>query len=242
MSQESICQKLRELRMFHMQKSFEQLCQSQSINSLSAMEALLFMCEAELTGKNQSRYQRLVHQGEFKLRACLEEVTCSAERGLHKSSLVAMMQETWLLEKRNIFIGGATGTGKTYLACAIGQAVCRLGYSVSYTRVSVLLEKLNAMRGLGKAIWFREKLAKVKLLILDDFAVPSFTVQETADVMEILEDRHLMASTIISTQLPKGKIHAAFADTTMADAICDRILTQSIDFNLKGESMRKRKS
>jgi DNA replication protein DnaC len=166
-------------------------------------------------------------------------VEYEATRGFKKTEIMEFTKPRWLEARQSVIITGATGVGKTFLACAIGNEACRMGYSACYYRTQVLLQKIVEMRATGNYLRFMEKLQKTRVLILDDLGITPFTQEATEDIMEVVEARDLCASTIVTTQLPKGNIYKAFSDPTLADAICDRLFRAAIDITIKGESRRK---
>ena len=163
-----------DIRLNHMARCLEERFENGLLNSLVPLRL----------GREKGRLQRLRKKASFKVEARIEELECSAQRGLKKSSIVPLTQSKWLDDHQNLFISGATGTGKTYLACAIGNQACQLGASVQYSRTSVLLHKLLLLKGRDEYIGYREKLAKVKVLVLDDVGLPGFNAAETAELLE----------------------------------------------------------
>ncbi len=206
---------------------------------LSHEDFLALLVDDEYLGRQRSRLVRLHKRASFKLRASLEEIDYESSRGLKKARVLEFTQSAWIGNHQNVIITGATGVGKTYLACAIGNEGCGMGYPVGYFRTPTLLQKMVEVRGTGNYTRFMEKLQRIKILILDDLGISPLTQEQTEDIMEIVEARDLCASTIVTTQLPKDKIYTAFADPTLADAICDRLFRGAIDLPLKGESRRK---
>jgi DNA replication protein DnaC len=206
---------------------------------LSHEDFLALLVDDEYLGRQQSRLVRLHKKASFKMRASLEELDYEPARGLKKVQVLEFTKPAWISNHQNVIITGATGVGKTYLACAIGNEGCGLGYPVGYYRTTTLLHKMVEVRGTGNYTRFMEKLQRIKILILDDLGISPLTQEQTEDIMEIIEMRDLCASTVVTTQLPKDKIYTAFADPTLADAICDRLFRGAIGITLKGESRRK---
>jgi len=150
-----------------------------------------------------------------------------------------LARNEWIKSHRNLIITGPTGAGKTWLACAFGVAACRAGIGTSYVRLSRLLHDLGIGRADGTYKKQLEKLSRTELLIIDDWGMSPFTDIEKRDILEIMEDRHNVRSTIISTQYPVSEWHRLIDDLTLADAICDRLVHNAYQITLKGESMRK---
>ena len=157
-----------------------------------------------------------------------------------KSKVLSLQNNEWIENHQNLLITGPTGVGKSYLACSFGQWVCRHGCSVLYSRWPRLLGDILAARGEGRYLRHLQKLAKVKLLIIDDFGLNSLSDTDRKDFLEIIEDRYTVGSTIITSQLPIKEWHAYIGDPTIADAICDRLFHVSHKFEMKGGSMRKK--
>jgi DNA replication protein DnaC len=160
-------------------------------------------------------------------------------RGLDKSLLASLALCQWLTAHRNIFITGPTGVGKTYLACALAQKACREGYTVLYRRLPRLLMEIAIARGDGSYHKLMEKLAKTDLLVIDVWGMAELTGEQKQDLLELIEDRHGLRSTLITSQLPLESWHDFIADGTLADAILDRLVHNAYKIKMKGESMRK---
>ncbi len=232
--------KLNQMKLRHMAESLERRLSKKDQEGLSPQEFVALLVEDEYLRRQHSKLERLHKNAAFKIRATLEEVDYDAARGLKKQELLEFTQRRWLDNFQNIYLSGPTGVGKTFLACAIGNEACRMGHSAYYSRTSKLWLRLAAMRGTGDFLKFREGLAKVRVLILDDIGLSPLTQEQSEDMMELIDDRYLSGSTIVTSQLPKDKIYQAFPEPTLADAICDRLLHNSHTLTLKGESRRKK--
>ena len=171
----------------------------------------------------------------------MEDVWTTAGRGVTKAVIRDLATCRWIENKHNVICVGKTGSGKSYLGAALAQAACRNGHRTLYTRVPRLVQQLAIARADGTYTRLLARLAKVKVLVLDDFLIAPLRDAERRDVLEILEDRYDISSTIITSQLPTDKWHAALTDPTIADAICDRVVHNAHVLNLKGPSGRKRK-
>lgn len=239
MSNEKTKERLHALRLYAMSRIFSEQVENGNVHKLEPSELVAMMVDCEYLSREQGKYERARKRANFKVQATLSDIRFDAKRGLQKSQLTPFLTPEWVRQRRNVFISGPTGVGKTFLTCAIGEEALRFGIGVLYMRASVLLAKLSSHKAQGDYLAFRESIAKVPLLILDDFGVPPFTMEETREMLELIEDRHGLGSTLVSTQLPKDKVHACFADPTLSDAICDRLLAGAICLPLKGESMRK---
>ena len=174
--------------------------------------------------------------------ATLENVTYNQSRGFMKKDLMPLTTATWINNSQNIIITGSTGCGKTYLAEAIGLQVCIMGFSVIKIRYPILFEEIHAAKGTGMYLRYLKKLAKTKVIILDDFLMQPIESIDSGPLLDVIEEKEQAGSIIITTQFPVDKWHLKLPDPTVADAVCDRLTHGAIKFNLEGDSMRKNKS
>jgi DNA replication protein DnaC len=196
--------------------------------------------DAESLARENARMARFLKEAKLRLsNACIEDIDYAARRELEKSLVRQLATCRWTQEKQNIVITGATGTGKTYIACALAQQACRKGYRALYRRAPRLFEELALAHADGSYVRLLEKLARIDVLVLDDWALAPPKEQERRDLLELLEDRYSLRSTVIASQLPTAKWHDYVGDPTVADAICDRILHNAHRILLKGPSRRK---
>jgi DNA replication protein DnaC len=217
----------------------EQLTQS-STHGLSFEERLGLLVDRELTYRDNRRLTRLLQLAQLKQRACLEDIDLRSRRGLDRAQLASLASCDWVRAAHNLIVHGPTGSGKTFLACALAHQTCRQGLSALYLRAPRLFEELNLCHADGS---FRKRLAalaKVSLIVIDDFAISPIGPRERSDLLEVLDDRVGTRSTIITSQLPIEHWHDYIADPTLADAILDRLLHSAHKIHLEGESMRKR--
>lgn len=237
---EETIRKLQHLRLFAMIEQLRQLIDTSRLNTLAADDLLAFLVDAEYDQRNKNRIERLLRQAGLKLpNACIADMQFSAKRNLRKENLEQVMNAEFLKQQKNVLISGATGVGKTYMACAIGHISCLNGYSTKYFRVTKFLESMAAEQAVGNYLKAIDKLGKVNLLILDDLGPDVMTRSQRNHFLEIIEERYLKASTIIASQLPMDQWYAVFGESTSADAICDRLFHNGHKIELKGESMRK---
>ncbi|MFC1503399.1 IS21-like element helper ATPase IstB [Pseudomonadota bacterium] len=209
---------------------------------LSFEERLSLLLNEEQNQRENKKIIRLTRQAKFRLRAELDSIDYRAERQLDKAQVRTIAQAQWLELHQNLLITGATGCGKTYIACALGHHYCQQGHSVYYFRLKELLEKLYLAQADGSYRKLVNKLASCQLLILDDWGLEPLNARQRSDLLELIDARYDTKSTIISSQLPVANWYQMIGDSTHADAILDRVIHSSIKLELKGESMRKRTS
>lgn len=242
MSTSETIRKLNEMKLFGMARSLEERERSTDRANLTCEELLGLLVDDEYLYRKNNRLQRLLQNAKLKIpQACLEEIDYRHPRGLVKSEILRLQSVEWITSSRNVLLTGPTGVGKSYLACALGQWACRQGYPVLYQRWPRLLGDLYASRGEGAYLKHLERLARVKVLIIDDFGLHALNDQERKDFLEIIEDRHMSGATVITSQLPIKDWHEHIGDPTIADAILDRLLHVAYKIELKGSSMRVRK-
>jgi len=206
---------------------------------LSFIERLSLLLEQENLQREQRKQQRLIRQARFKLNACVQDIDYQHPRNLKKSQLAQLAQGDWINRSQNLLLTGPCGSGKTYLACALGHNACMQGYSVRYYRLSRLLLELTQTKADGTYHKKLQQLAKIQLLIIDDWGLETLKPAQRNDLMEIMDDRHGDTSTAVISQLPTDQWYAAIGDNTLADAILDRLMHNAHRLLLKGESMRK---
>jgi DNA replication protein DnaC len=190
--------------------------------------------------RENRKQDRLIRQAQFKLRATVQEIDYAHPRNIQRAQIARLAQGDWIERSQNLLITGPCGSGKTYLACAIGHAACMREYSVRYYRLSRLLLELTQAKADGSYSKLLKQLAKVRLLALDDWGLEPLQPAHRHDLLEILDDRHDNSSTIVISQLPTDQWYAAIGDNTLADAILDRLMHNAHNLKLKGESMRKK--
>lgn len=204
-------------------------------------ERLSLLVDAEKIYRKDKRLEKLLQLAKLRHKACVEDIDYSPSRSIQKETIAPLLSCQWIKESLNVLITGATGTGKSWMGCALGQQACRQGLSVLYMRFSLLLEKIRLSRVEGTYSKFLKSLSKIDLLILDDWLLEAIETKDRHSILEIVEDRYERGSLLITTQVPIQNWHQMIGDPTLADAILDRILNKSIKLELKGESMRKTK-
>jgi len=230
---------LHDLRLGVMAACFKEQQQKPDISSLSFEERFALLVEAEWFGRRNKRTERLVKQAGFRFPAAIENIDYMSKKGVTKADILKLSLGTYIKKGHNVILCGPTGVGKTYLVCALGRAACSQGLQVLYIRLPDFFRCAFASNLQGRQSRFQEKCAKVPLLILDDWGLKKFSLEETAELSEVFERRYGRVSTIISGQVPVTSWHELFPDPTQADSILDRIVHNAYAYNITGESMRK---
>jgi len=235
--------KLHEMKLSVMAGAFQQQMNDKAFTQISFEERLGLMVDAEWTSRKNNRLLRLIRGADYSFpNACLEDIEYHVDRQLDKGLITRLGTCNYLLENRNIIILGATGSGKTYLASALGMTASRNFYSVRYVRLPDLLNELAMARAEGTYRKVMKAYRQIKLLILDEWLLYPLKESEARDLLEIAEARYKKASTIFCSQFDVGGWHQKIGEPTLADAICDRIVHDSYTIVIKGaDSMRKRK-
>jgi len=211
-----------------------------SLQELSFDDRFGIIVEKQWIAKKNSRIQRLMYKAELDLNACIEDIDYIAERSIDRKTILTLSSCLFIEQKLNIVISGKTGCGKTYIACAIGNAACRHGYTVRYYRIPELLLEIQAAKNESRYIGFMAGLRHTKLLILDDIGLKSYSLEESRDILEIAESRYNKSSTVLSGQISHTKWYDLFPDPTIADAFMDRIIHNSYVLALDSKkSMRE---
>ncbi len=233
--------RLRQLKLSGMVAALEhQQEQVSTFEALPFIERLALLLDHEHLMRENRKQDRLIRQAQFKLRATVQEIDYAHPRNIERAQIARLAQGDWIERSQNLLITGPCGSGKTYLACAIGHAACMREYSVRYYRLSRLLLELNQAKADGSYSKLLKQLAKVRLLALDDWGLEPLQPAHRHDLLEILDDRHDNSSTIVISQLPTDQWYAAIGDNTLADAILDRLMHNAHSLKLNGESMRKK--
>ena len=239
MYQQTLTQ-LRTLKLNGMANALSlQIEQPNTYEELSFEQRLQLLADSEQQDRNQRKQQRLLKTAQFKLSANAQDIDYQHPRGLKQSTMASLLQCEWIYKHQNLLITGPCGSGKTYLACAIGNTACLKEYRTRYYRLSRLLLALSQAKADGSYTKLLQAIAKTNVLIIDDWGLEPLTAAHRNDLMEIMDDRHGHASTIMISQLPTEQWYTAIGDNTLADAILDRLMHNAHRLKLKGESMRK---
>jgi len=234
-------QQLRQLKLAGMANALSrQLEQVGTYDSLAFIERMQLLIDEENLMRQNRKQDRLIHQAHFKLKAAIQDIDYQHPRNITPSQIARLAQADWIDKAQNLLITGPCGSGKTYLACAIGHNACLHEISVRYYRLSRLLLELTQAKADGTYHKQLKLLAKVRLLIIDDWGLETLKPAQRNDLMEIMDDRHGNTSTMMISQLPTDQWYASIGDNTLADAILDRLMHNAHRLKLNGESMRKK--
>jgi DNA replication protein DnaC len=235
--------KLNMMKLHGMAVAFSEQIQTSRYNELTFEERFGMIIDKEMNCRENRKLKNLLRKAKLRYQsACIEDIDFRADRGLSREQIMALSRNDWIKQSQNVIITGATGVGKTYLACALGNSACRGGLSTTYFRLSKLLEELSVAQADGSYGKMLTTLARVRLLIVDDWGYGSLGDRGRRFMLDVLEDRYSISSLIISSQIPVAKWHDVIEDPTIADAICDRIIHNAHTIKLTGESMRKKYS
>jgi DNA replication protein DnaC len=229
------------MRLAGMARGWQTLNETKQVFELSLSEGLEILLEREEEERKNNRFNRLIKGARFRYQASLEEIIYEPSRGLNKSLITDLASCSYITRGTSVLITGSTGCGKSFLASALGHQACLHGYSVIYFNTQKFMLRTKMARSEGSILKYFDKIAKASLLILDDFGLTRMEQQQQFDLMEIIEDRHGKASTIIASQLPVTNWFDVISESSIADAILDRLVHSSYRIELKGDSMRKKR-
>ena len=235
-----IIDQLKSLRLNGMALTLEEQMQMPDIESLSFEERLGLMVDRETSYRENRRLKTRLKKAKLKQNACVEDIDFRHPRGLDKSLMAKLFSCDWVKDANNLIITGPTGTGNTYLACALAQKACREGYTAQYIRMPRIFHELHIAKGDGRYGKIMRDYAKTRLLIFDDWGLAKMTDESRRDLLEILEDRNSLSSTLVTSQFPVDTWHDLIGDPTFADAILDRLVHSAYKIELKGNTMRKK--
>jgi len=232
---------MNQLRLQGMSRNWKALTETRRVHELTLAEGLSILLQSEIDDRKNRRFDRLQKNARFRYKASCEELLYDPSRGMDKALIGQLLTGEYIGKGESVLITGATGCGKSFLASALGHHACAQGLSVAYYSVQKLLLQMKIARVDGSITSLLDKLAKVNLLVLDDFGLTRLEHQQQLDFMEIFEDRHAKNATIVVSQLPVASWYDIIGEETIADAILDRLVHSSYRVELKGESLRKKR-
>lgn len=232
-------EKLAALRLEGMAQALEEQRRQSDISQLDFEERLALLVERQWLWRENRALAARLHHAQLKVAASVEDIDYRHPRGLKRAQIEQLRASQWVGKHRHCLITGPTGTGKTYLACALAHQACRDGHGVCYFYAPKLFRELQNAHADGSLMKLLKKLARASLLVIDDFGVAAVTGKQYRDLLEILDDRHGLGSTLITSQFPVEEWHGVINDATVADAILDRLVHNAYRLELKGESIRK---
>jgi DNA replication protein DnaC len=239
MISQTLMDKLLQLRLPAFRDGLREQISNPQYAELSFEDRLLLLVELECNRRLDSRTRRRFKQAEFPIMAMIEDLDFSPERKMDRRLVLELAQCSWIDKALNVIVEGATGTGKSFLACALGTAACRLGYSVRYLHTARFLLTLHHARQDGSYLQYLRSLSRIDVLILDDWMRDPIQISAAQDLLEVFDDRFGRSATIIASQVPISDWHARFPDPTLADAILDRSIHNAYRISLQGDSQRK---
>lgn len=231
---------MNQLRLRGMARSWQAMVETRRTHELSFTDGLGILLQSEVDERTNRRFDRLQKNARFRYRASIEELTFDASRGLDKALIANLATGEYLEKGESVLITGKTGVGKSFLASALGLQACAQGYSVEYFNAQKMFLRLKMARLEGTILKFFDKLAKTRLLIIDDFGLAHLDKQQQMDLMDIMEDRHGRSSTIVTSQLPVANWYDVVGEGTIADAVLDRLVHTSYRIEFSGENLRKK--
>jgi DNA replication protein DnaC len=231
---------MNQLRLRGMARSWQAMVETRRIHELTFPDGLGILLQSEVDERTNRRFDRLQKNARFRYRASIEELTYDSSRGLDKALIANLATGEYLEKGESVLITGKTGVGKSFLASALGLQACAQGHSVEYFNAQKMFLRLKMARLEGTILKFFDKLAKTRLLIIDDFGLAHLEKQQQLDLMDIMEDRHGRSSTIVTSQLPVANWYDIFGEGTIADAILDRLVHTSYRIEFNGENLRKK--
>jgi len=230
---------LKTLRCEGMLEALQEQLNAPDINRLSFDERFALLIERECITRENRKLTNRLRQAKLKEEACLEDIEYSPKRQLSKTVITRLAECSWISRKENILITGPTGAGKTYLACAFANQACRQGYGARYIRLPKLFQAITIAKADGSYIKLMEYVAKLPLLILDDWGIAPMNDANRRDLLEIIDDRYHRSSTLVTSQLPVQNWHESIGDATFGDAILDRLIHNAHRIEVQGPSMRE---
>lgn len=235
-------EKLNSMKLTAMAKAFADQMQCPDMTQLTFEERFGLIVDYQMTDLENRRMQNRLKNAKLRLAASIEDLDFRQGRGMDRSTIMSLAGNQWVKSRHNVLITGPTGAGKSYLACALAQKACRDGHSVLYQRIPRLLQDIAVSRHDGRYSKIITPIVKCEVLILDDFLISPMTREEQRELLEIVEDRYDRKACVITSQLPVKAWHDGMQDPTLADAILDRLVHNAYKLELKGESMRRKRT
>jgi DNA replication protein DnaC len=240
MINEQVIKRMKEMKFYGMARAFEACLASDKLSDFTQDEMIAHLVEEEWDDRCNRKITRNLQNAKFHYKASIEEMYFNPDRGIDKNQIMRLAECGFIDNKENLMITGSTGIGKSYLASALGQQACIMGYRVMYTNATKLFAKLKMAKADGSYVAEIAKMERQQLLILDDFGIQPLDAASRSAFMEIIEDRHEKASTLITSQVPVTKWYEVIGEHTIADAIMDRIIHNAHRVELTGDSLRKK--
>lgn len=234
-----IIEKMKSMKFYGMLRAFRSSLETDQMNKLTSDEMIAHLIDEEWDDRYNRKIGRIMKNAKFRYKASIEQMYFESDRGMDKNLVMRLAECTFIDKKENILITGSTGIGKSYLASALGQQACTLGYRVMYLNASKFFAKLKMAKADNSYISEIAKVERQHLVIIDDFGIQPLDAPSRSMFMEIIEDRHGKGSTIITSQVPITKWYEVIGEQTIADAIMDRLIHNAHRLELKGESLRK---
>lgn len=232
--------KMKKMHLFGMHRTFQTSLETAQKENLTPDEMITLLIDSEWDDRHNRSIERGLKRAKFRYKASLEELDYAPQRGLDKNQIYRLGEATFIAKKENLIITGSTGTGKSFLASAIGHQACTLGYKVLYANATRLFAQLKMSKADGSAIKEMARIERQDLLIIDDFGIQPFDHPSRLLLLEMIEDRHGKRSTILTSQVPVKQWHDVIGEKTVADAILDRIVHNAHRVELTGESLRRK--
>jgi len=236
---EQTIEKLMAMKFHGMAQALQGWLDSPKEKAIAPADLVGLLADAEWTARENKKLTARLRTARFRQEACVEDIDYQHPRGLVKAVMLELATCRWVDAHQNVIFTGHTGVGKSYLACALGQKACREGHSVVYRRASRLFDEVAQARADGSHFQLLRRLAKAEVLVLDDFGLEVLNAPQRKDLLEVLEDRYGVSSTIVTSQLEPKDWHSVIGDETIADSVCDRLVHNAHRVKLGGESIRK---
>lgn len=233
-------EKMQQMRLQGMYYAFKTSLETLRMESMTIDQFVSWLVSSEWDDRRNRAVERAIKSASFPYKANVEEIDFSIERGMGRNQILRLAELGFIKEHKDLFITGSTGTGKSYLATALGYQACQKGFKVLYASTARLMGQLKSAKAKGTILLELKKIERIDMLILDDFGIQPFDVQARGLLLDIIEDRHGKKSTIITSQIPVRDWYDIIGEKTIADAVLDRIVHQAIRVELKGDSLRKK--